>query len=420
MDSLWPIVLIAFSATLFATLLRWSGVQRPATIAGLLAGALAGPTIFGRVMPDLYERWYEGGVTQRLALEELDQRQAADRAALGSIGDMSPQAFVELEERHRLEREPLVEAWSEARAAHREPVLWFGAVLAGLILGWAGPGARRSLMPSAGEGLFVSLWTIVLSVGVVGVTAVYLVGAEATEGIALGFCFAVTGRVMAPELRSLWREAQTAGVDADERSETQRELLYRIRAVGVAEATSILLWMVALFGLVFAVVRPEPSDFMLPALFVGGMFCGKTLAGARPESKSGLNAFIEVGPLPALAGLLIASVDLWSAALIAPALLGLIIGADARWLGAATGARLVGVRWREAWRLTTPLVDAGAVQLATATLLVAAGWLSTTLMIGAYAGAAMCDLTLGWRDRLLRLADEATDLDPESSRDDEA
>ncbi len=97
---------VAILATLATLLLRWAGLARAAVAGGLVAGALAGATVFGRISPERHEHFFVGGAAERQAIADLRGRHGADLTALKEV-DVSEAA---LEERQDAQREEMARA----------------------------------------------------------------------------------------------------------------------------------------------------------------------------------------------------------------------------------------------------------------------------------------------------------------------
>jgi hypothetical protein len=83
----------------------------------LFRSILLGPAVAGRLAPDAYTAATRGGVTQAHALRDFDTETAAQVAALNESG-VSPEAITEQVDQRTAERQPLVEALTDARAEH--------------------------------------------------------------------------------------------------------------------------------------------------------------------------------------------------------------------------------------------------------------------------------------------------------------
>lgn len=121
-DWLMAVALVAAlgSASAFvAWLLRRSGVpggvQGAAVCAGVFVGLVAGPGVAANAWPGWYARWVAGGAQESRNLADLREQQRDESAALRAVG-VTPVAVEELEERHRADAGPLVDALARARA----------------------------------------------------------------------------------------------------------------------------------------------------------------------------------------------------------------------------------------------------------------------------------------------------------------
>lgn len=380
---------VAILATLTTLLLRWAGLSRAAVAGGIVAGALAGSTIFGRVDPGRHERFFLGGVEQRQAIADLRGRHGADLAALEEV-DVSEAALEEMRAAQRDEMARAVQAHEQAMQAHQGARLWLCGALALALVVAAMPRAPRRA--AWGECLFAALWMILLTCAIVGLAVVFAFGGSRTTAIALALCFASLGTTVVVPRRSGEGGGETVVLVPAEA---------RDRLIDVA----FVVWFICFVAAIVAILTVERSGRagllgvsrgMLPA----GAVLGLAIRFLPTAWRHGLRLVV----LPsALITMLTVNVDWLSASMIAPLILALIVGGDARWLGLASALRWLGWPWREAWMATMPLIDVGPVQAALGGAFFLAGWLDAPLFACALLGAVVCDVAQPLRPKLLTI-----------------
>lgn len=380
---------VAILATLMTLLLRWAGLARAAVAGGLIAGVLAGSTIFGRVDPGRHERLFVGGIEEREAIEDLRSRHGSALKALEAV-DVSPAAVDELRTAQRDEMAAALDAHAKALEAHQGSRLWLCGTLALALVIAAIP--RMPRQAAWGECIFAAMWTLLISSSIVGLAVVFVFDASRLAAIAMGLSFAALGTTVVLPMRS--GAAPSAAV-------VIVPAAARDRLIDVA----FVVWFICFNGAVAAVVAAEQaggarvfgtSSGMLPAAVVLG------LAARFVPVKWRYALRLMVLPA-ALTALLLLNVDLLTSAIIGPLILAVIVGGDARWLGLASALRWLGWPWREAWMATMPLIDVGPVQAALGGAFFLAGWLDAPLFACALLGAVVCDVAQPLRPKLLTM-----------------
>jgi len=354
-------------------LLRSTGIARPWLLAGFIVGILIGPTLAGRVTPDIYERFFIGGIDQRLAIEDLRRIQAADVLALTSVG-ASPVALEELKTEH-------AKVMSETFAQHEQVKIEFQAptttstlFLACLLIGAISP--RFATLRMTGPSLFSLLWLTVLAAGPIAILASYGLKATTTQAVCVGLTFALVG--------------VTGGVPRLPVDNTGPYSFHVVRT------TAILGWLTVFLIVMFTLLitshmenTVHPNHWKaLYGVFIGLFACAILRRLVPRLSQATFVCFI--GGLIVAMG--VQQIDLIHSRMIAPLLLGVIIGGDGRWFAGATALRLLGVSWRESWIRSIPLTDAGGVATAIAFVFWSTGLISERFLLMALVGAIACDL----------------------------
>ncbi len=380
---------VAILAVLSALLLRWAGLARAAVAGGLVAGALAGSTLFGRMAPDRHERFFVGGVEQREAVDNLRGLHGSALKALEAV-DVSQAAVDEMRAAQRDEMAAALEAHAQALEAHQGSRLWLCGTLALALVVAAIPRAPRR--GAWGESLFAAMWMLLVTCAIVGLAVVFVFDGSRLSAIAMGLSFAALGTTVVLPLRA--GEATSAAV-------VIVSAQVRDRLIDVA----FVVWFICFNGAVAAVVATEyagaarllgTSSSMLPAAIVLG------LAARFLPTKWRYALRLIVLPA-ALTALLLVNVDLLTSAIIGPLILAIIVGGDARWLGLASALRWLGWPWREAWTATIPLIDVGPLQAALGGVFFLAGWISAPLFTCVIVAAIVCDVAQPLRPKLLTI-----------------
>jgi len=439
---LWPVGFLALSGILFALLLRWAGIRRPGTLAGLAAGILCGATVLGKVHSEWYTRFFVGGETERIALNDLQGRQTADLLAMGRAG-VSKAAIDELQETHQKEFDAATKSYESAVRDHARGVRSIAMGCAGLLLGWLAPisfgGLRRRFGSGAeGEGenrgrgtrclrwsdaAFVALWMQVLVAGFVGAAVLFVFGGSQREALAVAIAFSITSAGL-----KVTGDRQTGGSNrGDDDPEADVE-----EAVSCPGRIELIGWLVGAGVLVFAVVGAlsfgdegivEPTTVFLGTVTLGiGLvlrWLSRSMGGRGSLSIRLISGTLMCAGVPFITAVLCLKVDILNPSILWPVMLGMLIGGDGRWFGAALGLRITGRPWSRALWSALPLADAGAVQVGTAFIFLTAGWIESLSFAAAIvAGAVLCDLTVEKRGKLVRQLYDAIRMDENRGTDD--
>lgn len=399
-EPILSLLAVAALAGLLTVLLRRAGLVRAAVLAGLVVGALAGPTILGRTAPDWHERLFIGGAPERQALEQLRARQGADLAALAATG-VSAAATEETKARHAGESAAALAAHESAKAAHQGGRIVACAIIALALLVSAMPRSHPPVRWS--ECAFAGLWTLVVVSAIVGLAVVFALGGSRAAAATLGLCFASAGTIVV--------RPRGTGEGPDEKvvlvpGEMRDHLVN----------TALVIWFISFVAAFIALLSADQRSGPLAAHSAmhtapAGIALGLALQYLPHRWRHALRMIV----LPSsLAALLLVDVDLLRGAVLGPLILAVIVGGDARWLGLASAMRWLGQTWRDAWTATMPLADAGATQAALAGLFFLAGPLDAPLFACALFGAVVCDLAQPLRPRLLSMLTEPAEDHPDA------
>jgi hypothetical protein len=364
------VVLVALAGSVSA-LLRHANAVGAAVAGGLVAGLLLGPTLLGRVAPDLYETVWVGGAAERRAMDDLVSRQGADMA-VARFAELDETARAELAAAHERELAPKRAALEAARRDHRRPLRAFALALVGTTLllggGLAVPRADRR----GGAGLVLSMggWAAALPGAVVFVVLRELLDVELPAALVASGAVAMGPFVLREIDRRAADDAEVGGA--------------RLCQV-VGRFSSLVGGGLAAWGLWLVGGPATWAALTLVALALGWW------APARPDEA--LRRFLDAFLLPALAACVTLQTDLFVHASLWPLLLVLLVSGDGRWAGATLGAVLAGGRrWLPTMRLAMASMACGPTQLAVAAVGVYTGVLSPPLTLALAAGALLLEV----------------------------
>ena len=401
LEPILALLCVAALAGLLTLLLRLAGLSRAAVAAGMVAGVLAGSTIFGRVMPQWHERLFVGGAAERGAIEAMRGEQGAHLTALRATG-VSDAAINELQAGQVEEMAAALVAHDAAMRAHQSGRILISAILALALIVAAMP---RSRLPGRwSECAFAALWMLVVVCAIVGLAVVFALDDSRAAALALGLSFACVGTSVILPLSEGETSNETVVIVAGE---------WRDRLVN----TALLIWFICFVAAFAALLTADRWAGPLAAHAAirtapAGIILGLVLGYLPRRWRHALRMII----LPStLAALLLLTADLLTTAIIAPLVLALIVGGDARWLGLASALRWLGRPWRESWVATMPLIDAGPMQAAMGGLFFLAGWLNAPLFACALFGAIVCDVMQPLRPRLVTMLNDQTEDESRSS-----
>jgi hypothetical protein len=97
-------------------------------VAGIIAGVLLGPGVLGRVLPEVYDRWFVGGREAAMNVQALEQKRAELLVQIRATGDDAAAAALEQEMSARL---AMAQATlQQAMRSHSDRALGFVLALA--------------------------------------------------------------------------------------------------------------------------------------------------------------------------------------------------------------------------------------------------------------------------------------------------
>ncbi len=134
--ALFSLVLLLVVSTGWAVLLRWTRCPGFSVVGGVAAGLLLGPTILGRVAPDLHDAVFAGGLQEQRDLRQIASRQGADRLAAEAAG-LADELLAELRVEQAAGLSAARTRWRDAQWAHQRSQRLLVAVLVAVTLAGA-------------------------------------------------------------------------------------------------------------------------------------------------------------------------------------------------------------------------------------------------------------------------------------------
>ena len=303
-----------------AWLLRRSGLRHAAVAAGLVAGIMLGPMVLGPSAPTAFVRWIAGGAAERTALRDAQRLVQARRAAMLHAGRVptttDPAGAAELEAVERCEA-AVLQAEVDFAAPRRWIVLGLAAVA--ILAAMADPGPRQSIKQPTAFAKGAWLAAVPLSG-----TLLCLAFLESERGTPIAFALAACTACAAVA------------------SGTDRALVHREETTGPLAQAARFATLLALVPLIAGVcvaangaADAQRASWVALAACLGGL----VVHGAAARW---MHQAAEVAAVPALAALLVVSIDLRTQAHWITTALVALICSDGRWLGAWIGARSSG------------------------------------------------------------------------------
>ena len=419
----WPIVVVSVVGVVCAYFLRWAGVRRPGTAAGLATGLLCGLTVLGNMYPNQYHQWFTGGTEEQRTLEEFENQHRADLLALTSTG-VSPVAIAELKEQQRDEIEKAEKAHSHAMWNHQRGLRVIGLVCAGFVFGWLLPlgwkkpesmESRQSTMRIEGGGgsdaFFIHWWMVIFVTGFVGALMLLVFHWSRLESLAVGLTFAVPCTGLRNRLCGNDHHSE-GEQDNEQDNYHDNALVTRVAFIGWVVALLILISAFALQRSVHTTaslspygVKPITALIAGSALAVGvilRLWCSSG-KGARVRGGGFISLICSFVFVPLVTAVLCLHVDLLNDSLLWPVIPAMLVGGDGRWFTAACGLRMTGRPWRKALNGALDLADAGAMQVVVGFVLLMSGWITGPVTAAVVvAGAVVGDVTVEKRQSLIR------------------
>jgi hypothetical protein len=396
---------------LCALLLREARCPGWPVVAGVLAGILLGPSIFGRAWPETHEFLFVGGVEERQAYTER-QREVQREILANQHISSDPQAIVAVNEGAQSQLDDAWNDWLDAKWRQQRPLRSYTSLMivltmltSGLLMGRRAPANPHHRTAS----LSIGGWAAVLP----GATAFFVLWRTGVydKHVAL-FCAAAVsiGPLLLPQVdRDVADQAEHGGAALIRRSSVAASLLALITAL--VAAWSFRGW--------------EGMLWCLPLL--SGLLAHRMPTLTNPAIRRAARRVLEFVLIPNLACCAALRVDLFGDVSIWIGILLLLLSGDGRWAGATIGALLPGGRaLLRTMRLTMGASACGVTQLAVIAITTHLHAIPNELMIGLLAGVLYIELSTPLRrsvaQRIIEAEEEweklkEEDADPPASND---
>ena len=384
------IVLLVVVSAAWALLLRWTRCPGWSVVAGVAAGLLLGPTILGRVAPDLYSGIFDGGLDQHRQLRQLISRHGAERVAAHAAG-ATVETMDVLRQRQAAAVDTTTRVWSDARWAHQGPQRTFVGVLAALTLAGAAAFAipRCGRSPSIVAAASVGAWSAALPGGIAWFMLRGPWEAGAAESMLVVAAVAIGPWALTAADRGTADNAEVGGarlVQVAGRVATLIAAGLVVAALALAHGWIGLLWAAP-----------------LAAVPLGWM--------ANPSAVEATRRVLNLVVVPAVAACVAVRIDVLDDLTPWPVVVLVLLSSDGRWLGAFTGAQVLGGRRGfTTMRLVMASTAAGPTQIVVTAIAVSTWSIDTSLALALLLGAALIEVTGPARRALAqRLAEQEHD-----------
>lgn len=394
------LALVLIVPALFAVVLRAARAPGWSVLGGLAAGVIIGPSILGRVAPQMYESIFVGGVEQREAMESLARRHAAERLAAEQLmtehGAPDRDFVGEMRDAQAADREPFEQSLREARWDHQRPQRYITAliVLLALLGGAAAQQPTRGPSQSIINAFSIGTW----AAGLPGMLAYFAAsrwwGYGPWESLLAAGAVAIGPWALTRIDRGIADEVEHGGA-------AMIRAAGRVTSVIALAAVVIALWQLrGTSGVMYATpLMALPAAWLIPAGFL----------------PRGIEPVVRMVLLPALTAVVAMRVDLYQHAAFWPIVVLLLLSGDGRWIGGVIGAMaLGGRRGLRTMRLVLGMMACGPTQIAIAAIGVSAWLLPEELAFALLLGAVLVEVMTPMRRSLARqLADAEEQLSSE-------
>jgi hypothetical protein len=346
---------------------------------------MLGPTILGRVAPDLHDAVFTGGVAQHAELRRARSENGAELLVAREAGFDETQ-FIELRRVQADRLDAARQRWQEAQWAHQRTQRGGVALLVAVMLAGSaafavprGPG--RSSVVGA---LSVGAWSAVLPGGLAWLALRGLWDTPAAESALVAAAVAIGPWALTAVDRAAADEAEAGGARTVQAAGRVATLL----AVGVGAAA---LW--SLHGTVGLLWSAAPA-----AVVVGWVLGAPT---DRARLGSCVRSAIQIAVIPTVAAAVAVRLDLLDDFAFWPVLVIVLLSGDGRWLGAFAGTQMLGGRrGLRTMRLIMGSMAAGPTQLAL-TAVAATTWsIEPDMALALLLGAVFIEVTAPMRRRM--------------------
>ncbi|MCH8822502.1 MAG: hypothetical protein IH984_03240 [Planctomycetes bacterium] len=379
-----------------AALLKWARCPGWAVVGGAVAGILLGPSIFGRVLPDQYEKLFVGGITQRAELDQLRSRQGADVLAAKEAGALG-QRLVEIDSKQIAERADLESLWEKAKYNDQSVLRYFTFIIVALTLIGAGTVARENEKPKP---------NIVTSMSV-GVWAAGLPG---------GFAFAISYFLWSAPFEQSLLMAAAVAIGPWSLTVIDREAANQAELGGAAMMQSA--GRIATILAIMAVAWALYSKYSSQALMMTAPILATVIPWISPQLSQFIRGAANQLLVPVLCACVGMKIDIYADFSFWPIIVLLIIGGDVRWLGAYFGAMVLGGRSSlRTMRLVLGSMACGPTQLAVTAIAIHTWSMPSKYAFALLLSAILIEVTVGARrsmaKRLIETEEEIAKISEE-------
>jgi hypothetical protein len=394
---------IALVSCAFTVLAHWARASQRwpfhfgwSITAGLFAGILLGPTVFGRIFPDHYERWLIGGVELRQARDSLMRRHGAEML-VAEHSRLDPGEVQVMHDEHDLQSANLERDLGQARWRHQAPLRGFTMVVIALVLLASG---RHVIRQPRGQNIAISaftagIWSAAVPAGLACLVALWWWQLTLESALMLGASVAIGPWALTPFDRRAADRSEVGGARLVQAAG-------RISSVIAMAMAGMSLWLT---GGLTLLVYGAPL-LALPVAWVIGDRRRDTSA-ANPRSKrhaqgfSAIDLIMHLLLMPTLAACVSIRLDLLTDVELWPAVLLPLISDDGRWLGAFCGTLILGGRpVLRTMRLVMGTMAAGPTQLAIAALVAHTHALAPAALLGLALGSLLMESTAPLRRKM--------------------
>ena len=367
------IVLLVVVSAAWAVLLRWTRCPGWSVVAGVAAGLVLGPTILGRVAPEMYSGIFDGGLEQSRQLRELISHHGAEQAVALEAG-ATVETIAALQHRQAAAVDTATGVWRDARWAHQRPQRSFVAILAALTLAGAAAFAipRCGHAPSIVAAASIGAWSAALPGGIAWFMLRGPWEAGAAESMLVVAAVAIGPWALTATDRDTANDAEAGGarlVQAAGRIATLIAAGLVIAAMAREHGWTGLLWAAPLAAV--------PLGWMTnwPAVEVTRRVLGLVI-------------------VPAMTACVAVRIDVLADGTLWPVVVLVLLSTDGRWLGAFTGAQVLGGRrGLRTMRLVMACTAAGPSQIVVAAIAVSTWSIDPSLALALLLGAVLIEVT---------------------------
>ncbi len=365
------IAVLLVVSTGWAVLLRWTRCPGWSVAGGVAAGLLLGPTILGRVAPDLYGSVFDGGLEEHRQLRQIVSRHGAERVA-AHAADATSETMDALQQQQTAAADAANAAWRDARWAHQQSQRIFTAVMVALTLAGAAAFAipRRGPAPSKIATASVGAWSVALPGGIAWLALRGLWDVGVTESMLVVAAVAIGPWALTAADRDAADHAEAGGarlVQAAARIATVFAVGLAVAALLMDHGSTGLWWCAALAAAAAGWVVAWPT---------------------------GVRAALQFAVVPAVAATVSVRIDVITDLTLWPVVVLVLLSSDGRWLGAFIGAHVLGGRrGLRTMRLVMGSTAAGPTQIAVTAVALSTWSIDTSLAFALLLGAVLIEVT---------------------------